>query len=298
MLGGLNGTVFAQQDPLYTQYLNNLVSVNPAYAGSSGSLSFISLHRQQWVGIEGAPTTLTFSTNTPWEKTNVGIGLSLVYDVVGPIKQTGVYIDYAYHVKITENLKLSMGVKGGFNSYQMDLVNLRSRSQDDHIASFGERKMFLPNFGIGLYMYSKNFYFGLSSPKVLENSLVEKENTLEYLNSEERHYFFMGAALLEITDFLKMKPSFISRVVAGAPVSLELTNSFIIRDRFWIGGMYRFGDSVGALVQVQLSPQIRIGYAYDMTQSKLRNQTTGTHEIMISYDLIRGNQRIISPRFF
>lgn len=290
--------VFGQQDPLYTQYLNNLVSVNPAYAGSSENLSIICLNRQQWVGLEGAPKTASLSMNTPLKFVNVGLGLSLIYDELGPFKQTGIYVDYSYHVNVTHSMKLSMGVKGGFNNYNMNLKELISHSLDDHIAGFGERKLFLPNFGVGLYLHSKNFYLGLSSPKLLENSLVDNESTLEIVDREERHYFLMGASLITMTDFLKMKPSFMTRVVFGAPLSVELTNSFIINDRLWLGAMYRFGDSVGGLVQFQISPQLRVGYAYDMTQSKLRNESSGTHEIMLSWDFLLSNQRILSPRFF
>lgn len=291
-------SLFAQQDPLYSQYLNNLVSVNPAYAGSSEFLNITTLHRQQWVGIDGAPQTSTLSMNTKLNAINVGIGFSLIYDALGPVKQTGIYTDYSYHVKVTNDLNLAMGLKAGFNNYYMNLIELISSSPDDHVALYGERRLFLPNLGLGLYLYSKHYYLGLSSPKLLENSLVKGTNVLGYANSEARHYFLMGAMLIDLNDFLRMKSSFMSRVVAGSPVSIELTNSFIIKDRLWIGGMYRYGDSIGGLVQYQISPQLRVGYAYDMTQSKLRNQTSGTHEIMITYDLIVSKQKVLSPRFF
>lgn len=291
-------SLFAQQDPMYTQYLNNMVSVNPAYAGSRGTFNVLALNRIQWVGIEGAPQTMTLSINSPFNKYKVGLGFNLIYDVIGPLKQTGLYADYAYHLKINRNTKLAFGLKGGFNLFDANLTGLLGADHDNHVALYGDRKMFLPNFGVGTYLYSDHYYLGLSVPKLLTNSLTEDENTLQYVNEEERHYFLMGGLLMDVSDYIRFKPSFMTRVVSGSPASIELTGTFIFFDTFWLGGMYRFGDSVGGFVQFQISPQIKLGYAYDLTQSKLRNYNNGTHEVLVSYDLAFSRKKILSPRFF
>ena len=146
---GIISSVSAQQDPMFTQYMHNPVSINPAYAGSRGTLNIVSMHRRQWVGIDGAPKTLTLSVNSPFIKFNVGVGLSLIYDQIGPIKQTGIYADYSYHLRVTSKTKLAFGLKGGFNYYDVNLLNLIGTDGDDYVALYGARKMFLANIGIG-----------------------------------------------------------------------------------------------------------------------------------------------------
>lgn len=290
--------VQAQQDPLFSQYMNNPVSINPAYAGSRGTMNITALARQQWVGIDGAPETLSLSFNSPLHAYHIGVGLSLVHDIIGPVRQTGLYADYAYHLKVSSKSKLGLGLKGGFNFYDYNLLSLRGVSDDEYLALQGDQNMFLPNFGLGLYYYSDKHYLGISVPKLLRNSLSEDNNTLDVVNHEERHYFLMGGLIIDVANFIKFKPSFTSRLVSGSPFSTELTGAFIFHEKLVLGVMYRFEDSFGGLVNFQLSPQLMIGYAYDQTHSRLRKYNSGTHEIMISYDFKFGNRKILSPRFF
>ncbi|MGQ8338418.1 PorP/SprF family type IX secretion system membrane protein [Sunxiuqinia sp. A32] len=289
---------YAQQDPLFSQYMNNPVSINPAYAGSKGMLNITTLARQQWVGIDGAPETLSLSVNSPFKVYNVGVGLSLIYDVIGPVKQTGLYADYAYHLEVSNKSKLSFGLKGGFNLYDYNLLSLRGSENDELIALQGDRNMFLPNFGLGVFYYSDKHYLGLSAPKLIKNSLSDDKSTQNVINYEEIHYFLMGGMILGVSDFIKFKPSFITRFVSGSPFSAELSGAFIFHDKLLLGLMYRFEDSFGALFSIQLSPQLKIGYAYDGTHSRLGKYNSGTHEIMLSYDLKFGHKKTLSPRFF
>lgn len=293
---GIVVNVSAQQDPMFTQYMHNPISINPAYAGSRGTLNVVAMHRQQWVGLDGAPKTLALSINSPFIKYNVGIGLSLLYDQYGPVKQTGIYADYAYHLKVSEKVKLAFGMKGGFNMYDINLMNLQGSQNEDQILLSGVRKMFLPNFGIGSYLYSDRFYLGLSIPKMLQNSLSDNSNTL--INKEERHYFFMGGMVMDVVENIRFKPSFTLRMVSGAPVSAEFTGALLLHDKLWVGGMYRVADALGGLVKFDVTNQLSIGYSYDMTLSLLRHYNQGTHEIYISYDIAFRNKKILSPRFF
>lgn len=288
----------AQQDPMFTQYMHNPVSINPAYAGSRGTLNFVAMDRLQWVGIEGAPKTLTFSVNSPLNGYNVGVGLSIIHDEIGPTKQTGIYADYSYHLKMNSALKLSFGIKGGVNYYEVDPTGLRGAQNDSYVSLYGVRKLLLPNFGVGSYLYSDRFYLGFSVPKVLQNSLTDNKNTTLTADKEQRHFFLMGGIVLDISENIKFKPSATLRLVSGAPASAELSGAVLLHDKFWLGGMYRFGDSVGGLIKFDISKQLSIGYSYDLTQSGLRPYNLGTHEIFVSYDIAFKNNKILSPRYF
>lgn len=288
----------AQQDPMFTQYMHNAVTINPAYAGSRGTLNFVAMDRQQWVGMEGAPKTLTISVNSPFTGYHVGVGLSVIHDEIGPTKQTGIYADYSYHLKITEKTKLAFGLKGGMNFYDINLLNLRGAQNDDHLMLDGVRKLYLPNFGVGGYLYSDRYYVGFSIPKILQNDLSDDNSTSQYANKEERHIFLTGGIVLDISENIKFKPSTTLRMVSGSPVSAELSAAVLLQDRLWIGAMYRFEDALGALIKFDLTKQLSIGYSYDMSQSDLRPFNQGTHEIYVSYDVAFKNRKILSPRYF
>lgn len=289
--------VSAQQDPMFTQYMHNPVSINPAYAGSRGTLNAVLMHRQQWVGMDGAPKTLSLSINSPFLNYNVGVGLSLLHDEIGPVKQTGIYADYSYHLKVTPGIKLAFGLKGGVNIYDIDLTKLRGDQNDDLINLNGYRKMYLPNVGIGTYLYSDRFYLGLSIPKMLQNSLSDtKNNTLA--NKEQRHYFLIGGFVMNISENIKFKPSTTIRFVSGSPVSAEFTAAVLLHDQLWLGGMYRNDGSLGAMVKFDLTNKLSVGYSYDLSQSDLRPYNQGTHEVYISYDIAFRNRKILSPRYF
>jgi type IX secretion system PorP/SprF family membrane protein len=291
-------TASAQQDPMFTQYMHNPVSINPAYAGSRGTLNFVALNRQQWVGLDGAPKTLSLSVNSPFLGYNVGIGLSLIYDQQGPTKQTGIYADYSYHLKVTTKTKLAFGLKGGINMYDVNLANLKGAQNDEYVLLNGDRKMYLPNLGFGTYLYSDRYYVGFSIPKLLQNSLSDDKNTLKKVNKEDRHIFVTGGFVLDIAENIKFMPSTTLRMVSGSPLSAEFTASLIFVDRIMVGGMYRIGDSFGALVKWDITNQLSIGYSYDMTNSELRPYQQGTHEFYLSYDVAFKNKKILSPRYF
>lgn len=293
---GILANVSAQQDPMFTQYMHNPVSINPAYAGSRGTMNVVAMHRQQWVGIDGAPKTLTFSVNSPFLSYNVGIGLSLIYDELGPTRQTGIYADYSYHLKVSNRTKLAFGLKGGVNIYDINLIGLIGSEGDDHVSLYGAKKMYHPNFGVGSFLYSDRFYVGFSIPKLLQNNLSDDKNTL--INKEERHIFLTGGVVLDISENIKFKPSTTIRMVSGSPVSVELSAAVLLHDRLWLGGMFRFGDSVGAMTKFDLTNQLSVGYSYDFTLSELRPFNQGTHEVFISYDFAHRNRKTLSPRYF
>jgi type IX secretion system PorP/SprF family membrane protein len=293
---GLNG--FAQQDPMYTQYMNNPILVNPAYAGSRNAGNLTGIFRKQWVGINGSPTTSSLSYNTPIPRYNFGVGASLLYDVLGPTTQTGLFIDYAYHIKFGEKSTLALGLKGGFGYYYINYSGLTYNDPDDDISNLENESLLLPNFGIGAYYYTNNSYIGLSVPKLIRNSLTKNDNTLEHLNREEWHIFLMAGHIFNLNKNIDLKPSFITRYAVGSPLSLELNATCILYNKIWVGAMFRCGDSVGGLVQWQITPQLNIGYSYDYSLSELHGLNKGSHEIVLNYVFIKEGRRILSPRFF
>ena len=286
---------YGQQDPMYTQYMYNTLSVNPGYAGSRGALSLTGLVRTQWVGIKGAPDTQTLTVHSPIYNDNMGLGLSVVNDNVGPIHQTMLFADYSYSIQTTANAKLAFGLKAGVNVFQADLASLHpNQGGDPGIYNISNR--LLPNVGVGLYYYSDKGYVGLSAPKLLEHNLKTGEISE---SKERRHYFIIGGYVFDLSENLKFKPSFLVKAVQGAPMSFDITANFLIKDKLGIGLAHRLDDSFSGLLQYYFTPQFRIGYAYDFTTTELRHYNSGTHEVMLGYDLFyRDNTRIRSPRFF
>jgi len=286
----------AQQDPLFSQYMFNTLAFNPAYAGSADVFTVMALSRHQWVGFEGAPSTQTLLAHSPLPMENMALGLSLLTDKVGPTRQTSAYADYAYRIRTSADTRLAFGLKGGVNLYQGDIAALTSVDPDN--ASVNIKGKVLPNFGFGLFWHGPRYYAGVSVPKLLENEIDVTDGAALVTDSEVRHYFLMGGYVLDIDRQLKFKPSMMLRLVQGAPLSLDLNANFLLRDRIWFGAMYRLGDSFGLLGQYQVNDQFRIGYAFDLTTSRLGAYNAGTHEIMLNYDLRFVKGRTISPRYF
>jgi type IX secretion system PorP/SprF family membrane protein len=293
-------SVFAQQDPMFTQYMTNPVTINPSITGIRKVDNISLVFRKQWVGIEGAPTTASLSYQGPFFNDKVGLGCNLIHDIIGPVVQTGLYVDYAYHLTFDEGKKhnLSLGIMGGFNYYTFDLYSLRTDKPDDDIAMDGIDRKFLPNFGIGLFYYTQKFFFGASMPKLLRNSLSEADNSLTLDDREERHFFAMTGYVFDLSKDIKFKPSLIGRMVNGAPVSLDVSATFMLYDKIWIGGMYRLGSSWGGLVRWQISPKLHLGYSFDMANSRLKAYNQGTHEIFFSFDLVSDERIEKVLRFF
>lgn len=286
----------AQQDPLFSQYMFNTLAVNPAYAGSADVFTVMALSRHQWVGFEGAPTTQTLLAHTPLRNVNMGLGLSILNDKVGPTRQTGAYADYAYRIRTGTNTRLAFGLKGGVNVYQADIAALTSVDPD--VASVNVKGKALPNFGFGLFWHGPRYYLGASAPKLLENDIDAVAEAGIVTATEARHWFLLGGYVLDLDRSIKFKPSFMLRVVQGAPLSVDLNANFLFRERIWLGAMYRVGNAFGVLGQYQVNDQFRVGYAFDLTTTKIGAYNAGTHEIMLNYDLRFFTGRTVSPRYF
>lgn len=292
----------AQQDPQYTQYMYNMSVINPGYATDDAEvINLGALYRAQWVGSEGGPTTGTFFAHSPIAK-KVEMGISVVHDEIGDVvKESNVYVDFAYVLNLNESNKLSFGIKGGATFYS---TNFNGFIYSDELPdpAFAENlsKTF-PNIGVGAFFFGENYYLGLSSPNLLKSKHLEKQDGVIATGVEEIHYFFTGGYVFNLNDNLKFKPAFMTKAVAGAPMSLDLTANFLINNVFELGAGYRWDDSVSGLVNFKVTPSVRIGYAYDYTLSNLGKFNTGSHEIMLLVDLNKKgktNGYDKSPRFF
>lgn len=295
---------YAQQDPLFTQYRYNLSVINPAYAtAEQGILNLGGLYRTQWVGVEGAPRTGTFFAHTPVNE-KIELGISFTNDNIGDVvDENNIFADFAYVLPVGEESKLSLGLKAGFTFFNTDFNGfvLQSGGPSTDVAFNQNINEAFPNLGIGAYYFTDKYYVGLSAPNLLTTRHLESENGVRALGAQNVHYFLTGGYVFDINQDLRFKPSFMARGVAGAPISLDLTASVLINEKLEVGASYRLEDAVSALVNFRIAPDLRIGYSYDYTTSNLSSFSSGSHEIIILFDidlfgLKSGYDR--SPRFF
>jgi type IX secretion system PorP/SprF family membrane protein len=292
----------AQQDPMYTQYMFNTQTINPAYAGTWESLSFMVLGRQQWAGFNGGPQTYTFSLQAPLKNERVALGLNVISDKVLYEKRFYVFADYSYLIPLNEKLRLRLGLKGGFTNYSNNLQEYDINDPNDPYFAGVIDKKFVPNFGVGAFMYSKRGYLGLSVPKILNQDFENDLNSALSLSGELRHYFLMGGLVFNLGEDLKFKPTMLTKASftskSSGSVEVDFTANFLIKERFWLGAMYRTGDSFGFIAQWVIDKKLRIGYAYDYSVTPLQDFNNGTHEIMVSYELRFLKEMFASPRYF
>lgn len=293
----LSSYSFAQQQAQFTQFNDNMLYFNPAYAGTRGMMNITGVHRQQWVGFSGAPVSQTISVNTPLKKhENVGVGLSILNDKAGPLNQSWLNASFSYtlNFKRTKS-KLTFGLNGGADLINANLSSLFVHDKEDENFSQNYQNKLSPNFGMGVYFHSKQFYAGISSPKIIEYN-ERKDQSSVFKN--QRHFYAMVGGYLSLNRMLKFRPSLLIKVTQGAPIALDCNAAVVVYDAFWIGANYRIGDSGGLYAQYQVSNQLKIGYGFDISTTKLIQHNFGTHEVVVSYDFKFKNKRIISPRFF
>ncbi|OXA67443.1 hypothetical protein B0A67_22110 [Flavobacterium aquidurense] len=285
----------AQQDSQYTQYMYNTITINPAYAGSRGVLSVFGLYRTQWVGLDGAPETSTFSVNTPLNNSDLGLGVSLVNDKIGPINENTLSADLSYTVPTSETFKLSFGIKGTANLFNLDVNKLSFEDQGD--PQFQDlRNKISPNIGAGVYWHSDKAYVGVSIPNFIETNRYSNNDNAIF--KDKINYYFMAGYVFDIDYYVKFKPAVLTKMVQGAPLQVDLSGNFMFNDKFVVGLAYRWSASVSALAGFQVSDGLYIGYGYDHETTNLRKYNSGSHEIFLRFEFFNNYNRITSPRFF
>jgi type IX secretion system PorP/SprF family membrane protein len=302
-LGGLADAT-AQQDPHYTQYMYNMNVINPAYAGSKENLSFGLLYRKQWVDIEDSPTTMTFSGSSPVGK-NVGLGLSVINDKIGPVEETNAYADFSYTLNLGGEHRLALGLKAGATFHKVGLFTDIGQSNvpdpNDPAFSSNINNTFF-NIGAGFFYYTQKYYLAFSVPNMLKSKHLDFKpldgSGEQHFGSEESHYFLTGGYVFQLNDNLKMKPSFMLKSSFNVSPSLDASLNFLFFERFEIGATYRLDDSFGAMVNYAITPNLRLGYAYDHIVSDLNVTTPASHEVMLLFDLNFPKKVSRSPRYF
>lgn len=294
----LGTTLFAQQDPQFTQYMFNMLALNPAYAGSADRVSLKALSRHQWVGFDGAPTTQTLTLHSPVWHESLGIGGTMMRDSHGPITQYTFMADVAYRIFMGD-AKLAFGLKGGLNLMQGEYAALNPLEQGDQVFQQSVNSKLDPQFGFGIMYYSDRYYIGVSTPKIMRTEFFETDS-LAFVSEpgQKPHYFLSGGYVFDLGLYHKFKPTFLVKAVDGAPLSFDLSANFLFFDKFWLGAMYRHEDAVGALAQYHITNDLSVGYAYDYPLSTLRNYSGGSHEIMLGFEFGNKLKGIRSPRYF
>lgn len=293
-------TFYAQQDAQYTNYMYNTMNINPAYAGSRGTMSVFGLHRTQWVGLDGAPTTNTFAIHSPIRESNVGVGLSFINDVIGPAEESTISADFSYTINTSDTYKLAFGLRATAHLLNVDFSRLNIYNQGDALAQYNIDNRFSPNFGAGAYWYSENTYLGVSIPNMLETQHFDKTQVAYSATSlpyERMHYHIIGGKVFDIYPDIQFKPAFLAKIVEGAPLQLDLSANFMFQEKFTLGAAYRWDAAMSALAGFQVNDNWFIGYAYDAEVTKLANYNSGSHELFLRYEFSRKKQ-VASPRFF
>lgn len=281
---------YAQQGVQYTQYLDNPLFYNPAYAGSRDMMNFTLLHRQQWVGFEGAPVSTSFSMHTPLKYENLGLGLSFLNDRFGPLNINWINLDMSYSLKFKKhNGQLSFGVKGGINVLNGDIAGLTKETQDDNVLNVRFQNEITPKFGTGIYYHSDRWFMGFSVPQItdMKSDFIDR-----------RHYYFTAGGYIVANRMLKIRPSLMLKVTDNAPFALDGSVAAIFYDKLWLGVNYRLQESVGIIAQLQISNQFKVGYGFDLNTTDMIGYNYGSHELLISYDLLFKQKSINSPRYF
>ena len=251
----------AQQDAQYTQYMYNTINVNPAYAGSRGVFSVFGLHRTQWVGLEGAPVTNAASLNFPIENSNLGVGLSFVNDRIGPTTENVISADISYTIHTSETYKLSFGIKGSANLFDLDIHKLNVEDQNDPYLE-NLNNVFSPNIGAGVYFHSDKSYLGFSVPNFFETRRYDDNSVV--INKERMNYYLIGGYVFELSPSVKFKPAFITKLIQGAPLQLDVSGNFLINEKLVLGAAWRWSAAVSLMVGFQISDGLFIGYGYDL----------------------------------
>jgi len=287
-----------QFDPHFTQYMFNEAIINPGYAGSRECLSGTMLYRQQWVGLDGAPTTLTGSIHSPIMGGKLGAGINFINEKIGVSQRTSFSANAAYKLRL-DNATISYGLQLGLVSLSENLGQLNLQNDQQFMVSSGKKTA--PNLGFGVHYNTDKWYGGISIPRMIYNRIDVASGSTEVQNSLNVgyfHYYLTGGGVISVNNLIKVRPNAMMKVVKGAPAQLDLNANVLFNDMIWAGLGYRTGDAVNFMLGAFINKQLRVGYSYDFTLSMLQDYNTGSHEIMIGYDLNFSKDKMVSPRYF
>ena len=286
--------VFGQKEPQYTQYMYNIGSFNPAYVGTVETPEIVGLYRAQWLDIPGAPRTFRFGVNVPFANEKVGMGFNVVNDQLGPFTQTYVDVAYSYQVNVSDDTKLSFGLDVGGSFLAVDFTKGNFEVENEPLLNEQTVNKFYPTIGAGTFLYSDNWYVGLSIPNFLTNGIYNDE--VAVVVEDKVQFNFIGGYVFDLTEELKLKPAFMVNYLQGAPVNLNLSSNFLINDLVTLGASYRLDNALSGLAGFQISSSTFIGYSYDYNTNGLGEFNNGSHEIILKFYLGKGSGRSRQPK--
>ena len=270
----------AQQLPQYTQYMLNDLAINPAVAGKDNFADVRSNNRYQWVGMTDAPRTYMLTLHSPLKNRHMGLGTHIYTDIVGPTRRVGISLAYAYHIKIAEKTRISLGLNAGIQQWGIDghKLHLHDAGDDNLLTQYQTRVV--PDFGAGIYVHNEKWYLGFSAPQLYQSPIKL------YPNGDDKgtlatHFMLNGAYKFNINDDFKVEPSFLAKYASPAPIKVDVGARVIYQEQVWLGVGYRHNDAVTALVGFMYKNYLMIGYSYDFTTTNLKKYSSGTHELML-----------------
>ena len=294
------GELLAQQNALFSQYMFNTLAFNPAYAGSRNVAAATALYRNQWVGIDGAPQTGTFTMDAPFANERLGLGIQLMSDKIGITKTTGIVLSGAYRIPINEG-SLSFGLQGSMNNYFAGFsnVNLDPSGPVPDMAFDADVNKNLYNFGSGAYYRNSRFYAGLSVQDFVRNRLnFDTIGVGDITARQSAHAYLATGYVFPLSFDFNLKTSVLVKGVKGAPVQADLNATLWIKEIIAIGAEYRTNADISAMMELKVSPRVSIGYAFDRSTTNLRTYNSGSHEFMLRYEFSFDRNKILSPRYF
>ncbi len=288
----------AQQNAQFSQFMWAKLAYNPAYAGSSDHLSVTALHRSQWVGLEGAPTTQNVNAHSSVFRKRVGVGLNIMRDNITISNNWKIGMSYAYRIKVNQGV-ISLGLEGAVKYINTDWNMAEAVEKTDEAIPTYEGQKFFPDVGIGAYYQKENFYAGLSVQNLIKAFVkLDEGEIMDVIRTDRNHTYLMTGGVVDLSDNIKLNPVFMMTYVRNTPIDLDLHTSLIFMEKFWFGMSYRKGDSVDAIIQYQINKQIRLGLAYDFTLSELQKVSNGTYEMLLKYDFQYDKSKRVNIRFF
>ncbi len=301
----ISQTIWCQQDPQYTQYMYNTQIINPAYAGSREVLSFGVLGRTQWVNLDGSPQTGTFTLNFPTGLyRNMGLGLSIVHDQIGPATESNAVVDYSYSINMAPYSisKLSFGIKAGVDLLDVDYSRLNLSDPNDPLFQNNVDQRLNLQVGAGIYFRTEKFYAGVSVPNFLNSKHFDEssleDQSVDNIAVERLHYFYIMGYVFDLGQNVKFKPATLVKFVSGAPLQWDASANFLLYDKLTLGASYRWNASISGLVGFQISKSFFAGVAYDYQSTALEDYSNGSYEVFLRFDVFKRLDRVLTPRFF
>lgn len=293
-----NIAAFAQQDPLFTQYMFNKLLVNPAYAGSKEVLTLDLLNRTQWVNIDGAPETFTLSAHTALRNKNIGLGFYISRDAVGPVVDQSFMGTYAYRIYMGRS-SLAFGLQFGLKYFDFNWNAMNVKDPDYYFDPQDVRRI-SPDANFGVYFQSTRMFLGLSSKQLLQNDYgyAKDKNGKSSFSKLTQHFYLMGGFATPLNDKVVFRPSMLAKYTPNAPLQLDLNASVLFSNVFWVGVSYRSAKAISFLTEFKIAERLKLGYSYDLYLNELQPFNYGSHELRLGFELPLYESRMKTPRYF